>query len=89
LEREAYGISNNLEELANLMVQVCYGSHKENSKEFCWRMFDGRALIDNLITRSRGFAQVPVLDDAGTYQYLGRAYNLTNINVLEIEGESL
>jgi hypothetical protein len=85
LEREAYYISNNISELANLLVEVCYGMHGENSKEFCWKLFGGRGLLDNLAMRCRGFMQVPVLDDKGTIEYLGKKYSLLNLVLSEGE----
>ena len=42
LERRAYSISNNLSELTNLLVEITYGEHGENSKEFCWKIFGAR-----------------------------------------------
>lgn len=79
LEREAYNISNNLQELTNLLVELTYGRYGENSKEFCWRMFSGRGIIDNLFQRARGFIQIPLIAPEGDYQYLGKNYKLTNI----------
>lgn len=82
LERESYYISNNLSELSNILVELCYGRHGENSKEFCWKMFGGEGIIKNLLERCRGFVQIPLVDSSGTYDYLGKKYTLTNI-VLE------
>jgi hypothetical protein len=82
LEREAYDISSNISELTNLLVYVCYVLHPKASKDFAWRMFNGKGIIDNLIERCNGYMNVPVLDEAGTHEYLGRKYGLSTL-VLE------
>lgn len=79
LEREAYYISNNLKELTNLIVKVCYELHPASSKEFAWKLFEGSGIIENLKERCRGFISVPLLDDSGSYEYLGRKYRIENI----------
>lgn len=79
LEREAYSISNNLSELTNLLVELCYGRHGENSKEFCWKMFGAEGIVYNLNERCNGFIQVPVIDENGIHEYLGKKYSLTNV----------
>jgi hypothetical protein len=84
LEREAYEISNNISEISNAAVELCYGRHGENSKEFCWRLFGGQGIIDALFERARGFIQTPLLDPNGDYEYLGKRFKLENI-VLEKE----
>ena len=87
LEQEAYHISNNLAELTNLLVTLCYRDHGENSKEFCWRMFNGAGIINNLITRCNGYFNVPVLDSENSedsFEYLGKKFRLETI-VLDTE----
>jgi hypothetical protein len=79
IEREAYNISNNLSELTNLLVELCYGRHGENSKEFCWKMFNARGILENLYHRYNGFIQVPILDESGSHEYLGKRYSLTSV----------
>mgnify|MGYP001277006435 CR=1 FL=1 len=79
LEREAYSISNNLSELTNLLVELCYGRHGENSKEFCWKMFGADGIVNNLYKNCNGFIQVPVMNENGTHKYLGKNYSLTNV----------
>ena len=82
LEKEAYRISSNLSELTNLLIVTCYG-HGENSKEFCWKMFGAKGIIENLTKRCRGFIQIPLLDDSGMYQYLGKNYTIESMVINE------
>jgi hypothetical protein len=84
LEREAYSISNNLQELTNLLVEVCYGYHGENSKEFCWKMFGAEGILRNLLARCRGFIQIPIADEAGRFDYLGKKYSVMNLDVEKV-----
>lgn len=58
---------------------MCYGRHGENSKEFCWKMFGAEGIVYNLNERCNGFIQVPVIDENGIHEYLGKKYSLTNV----------
>ena len=88
LEREAYAISNNLSELTNLLIILCYEKNGENSKDFAWRMFDAKGIIDNLIERSNGFIQVPIVDESGSYEYLGKRFIIRNVVLENDDAES-
>jgi len=82
LERKAYGISNNLYEITNAIIKLCYERHGENSKEFAWKMFGGQGIVNALFERARGFIQIPLVNEQGDYEYLGKKFAITNI-VLE------
>lgn len=82
LENEAFSnISSNLAELTNLAVEVCYGFHPLASKEFAWKMFGGDGIIENLYERCAGFIRVPLLDKDGEWEYLGKRYKVTEVDL--------
>jgi hypothetical protein len=83
IREEALSISDNISELANLSVSICYETHPSDNKEFAWAVF-GEGIIDNIIKNRQEKIKIPFIDDNGSIEYLGTKYSLCEIN---IEGE--
>lgn len=77
-------ISNNIKELANIAVEVCY-KEKSASKEFCWDCF-GDGIVENL-TQKKDKVNVPVLSEIGDTEYLGKTYTTTELNLTDTTTE--
>lgn len=59
-------------ELANYAVRLCYEKYPRRNKKFLWRVaHDG--VLKNIKPRE---IQLPMLDDNGEYEYLGKRYTL-------------
>lgn len=69
---KAKQICPNQKELANLAVELCYGKYPKKNKKFIW-IIAGQGIIDNLKQVS---ISLPIEDENGRYEYLGRLYSL-------------
>jgi hypothetical protein len=70
-------VCSNPRELANLAVMVCYERYPKRSKRFIWKVAsDG--IIKNL-TKNTDKIMLPVKAENGKYEYLGRLYNMEEI----------
>ena len=85
--QEAYKISSNEQELANMAVVICYEIHPSDNKSFVWQVF-GEGLLENIREHKQQHSFVPFLDEKGDIEYLGRKYSLKEID-LNIVEESL
>ena len=80
--QEAYEISSDISELANLAVTLCYDMYPNDSKTFAWNIF-GDGIIKNIMFNNSGHKRyIPFLDNTnGDIQYLGSKYLLKEINI--------
>ena len=82
-------ISNNIQELANLSVYLCYKLKK--NKDFCWEIF-GTGIVSNLIENkiNSGDSNVmlPQSYKDGEIEYLGENFTMLPYN-LEVQDSNL
>ena len=66
-------ITNNEEQLCNLVVDLCYSEFK-TSKHFAWTM-SGKQIIRNLLEENGGYVEYPVMvQDEGEYDFVYKGY---------------
>jgi hypothetical protein len=75
----AYAISNNIQELANLAVVICYEAHPSDSKTFAWGVF-GEGIIQNIEKNKQEKCFVPFQSDDGDINFMGKNYRTFEIN---------
>ena len=59
-------------ELANLATQICYVKYPRRSKKFLWAVASS-GILENLEQKE---FKIPIRDDNGDYEYLGRRYSM-------------
>ena len=70
-------------ELANLAVRACYKYHpQKNNSKFAWRVAGG-GIVSNI---KQTVFPLPLRDENGEYEYLGKRYTMRDI-ILEGDGE--
>lgn len=69
------------EKLCNILVDLGYSSKK--GKSFIWEM-SGDTIIKNLLSRTEGYAQIPVKDPSGDIEYCGERFTMKKVYM---EGE--
>ena len=89
-------ISNNIQELANLSVYLCYKLKK--NKDFCWDVF-GSGIVSNLISMKiltdNTNVNIPELNPLGEIEYLGENFTVLPYNLMsdaqniDVDEESL
>lgn len=72
-------ICDDICELANLAVLICYERYPKKSKKFIWQIA-GNGIVQNL---SQTDLKLPLEDTEGKYEYLGRKYKLINVKMEE------
>ncbi len=82
IRQEAYSISPNIRELANLAVAICYVGNKDRG--FVWNLF-GEGIIENIKEESEKDIFIPFLDDDGDIEYMGNKYSMKKVSVSEGE----
>jgi hypothetical protein len=80
-KKEASMLCNCIEELTNIVVEVCYSNGSDNSKQFAWDIC-GEQMIKNLLKRNNNTIHYPVLDSLGDIEFGGEKFKLVS-NVLE------
>jgi len=80
IRNKAMKISSNIQELANLAVDICYDLHPSDSKSFVWSVF-GEGLLLNILENKQDENFIPLIDEHGSIEYLGKIYGLQKINV--------
>lgn len=80
IRNEAYKISSNINELANLAIGICYIRHENDSKDFAWSIF-GEGIINNILKNKSDKSYVPFLDENGPIEFLGKRYRMFEINI--------
>ena len=73
---KAKNISTNQKELANLAVKLCYEKYPNKNKKFIW-VIAAQGIIDNL---QQVKINLPIEDENGRYEYLGRNYSLQEVD---------
>ena len=68
------------EYLTDLAIYICYVLYPSRSKNFVWDIF-GNQIIENLKANSTEPIYLPVLDENGKIDYLGKKYSLMEVNV--------
>ena len=85
IRQEAYQISSNICELANLAVSICYEAHPSESKSFVWGVF-GDGIVKNVTKNRQKSCAVPFLvqnDEDFDFETLGLHYKMMEIDVKE------
>lgn len=73
--QKALEICPNVKELANYAVEICYVVFPKKSKKFIW-VVAADGILKNLKQQT---IELPIADEDGIYLYLGRKYNLKEI----------
>lgn len=69
---KAKEICSDQKELANLVVKLCYEKYFKKNKKFIW-VVAGKGILENL---KQIKVLLPVEDERGIYEYLGKTYSL-------------
>jgi hypothetical protein len=77
---QALSISDDIQELANLAVNICYISHPSDNKQFCWQVF-GEGILENIYKNKKEKCCVPFADKCGNIEYMGEYFKLFEIDV--------
>jgi hypothetical protein len=79
--KKLYEITNNLAELTNMAVVLCYKSFPKRSKNFLWKLLP-HGVIANL---NRGniirTISLPIEDQDGKFKYLNKNYSFYNLEI--------
>lgn len=68
--KECDSVTKSKKELANMATLVCYEMHKSGSKKFLWAVASA-GILENL---EQTEVMLPVRDQEGKYEYLGKRY---------------
>jgi hypothetical protein len=79
IKQEAFKISSNGSELANMAVDICYIAHVKDNKNFAWNLF-GDEIVENVLLNRQSNCQVPFIDKGGDLEYLGKKYKMLDIS---------
>ena len=66
------------EKLCNILVDLGYNTKK--GKTFVWEM-SGDTIIDNLLSRTDGYAQFPVKDPDGDIEFCGEHFSMKKVKM--------
>ena len=93
---EAYMISENLAELTNYAIALCYELHPSDNKAFAWSVF-GSGIVDNIKNNllRKGITTYKTLctkvgqvdDDAKIVSYMGKDYVEKEISIVNVEND--
>ena len=86
IRQEANYISSNGSELANMAVDICYITHKNDNKTFLWNVF-GEDLLENIYLNRQSNISIPFIDKNGDIEYLGNNYSMKEIEISDIDNE--
>lgn len=76
-------ISSNSQELADIMIYLCYSVLGVHAKSFLWKCF-GKEVFDNLMSKKNNkFIRVPMLNEKGSQKYLWSRYGTYLLNMEE------
>ena len=84
IRKEAFNISSNIQELANLAVTICYEQYPKGSKAFAWNIF-GEGIVKNIWKNRQKEVRIPFLDKHGNIEYLGNKYSSMEVNAEDEE----
>jgi hypothetical protein len=79
IRQEAQLISNNIQELANMSIIICYEKYPSDSKGFAWNIFS-EGIIRNIEENRQDECFIPVLDSNGEIEYLGNHYTMKKVD---------
>jgi hypothetical protein len=88
IKNEAYKISSDICELANLAVNICYISVESDNKQFVWQIF-GDGVVKNINKNRQEKIMAPFYDENGDIEYLGTKFSMFEIDPITEEGEFL
>lgn len=82
INKRAYAtISSNSEDLANIVVTLCYNVLGETSRKFAWDCF-GQEIVSNIKKRKKdNFVRVPIKNKQGSFDYLYSRYGIFLMNI--------
>ena len=81
IRNKAMKISSNIQELANLAVDICYELHPSDSNNFVWSVFN-EGLLLNILENKQEECFIPLINESGgDILYLGKRYSLKKIDV--------
>lgn len=83
IKRKSFIISSNIQELSNMAVQLCYIEHKNYDKDFVWKVF-GSGILENVKENKKEKIMLPVLNDNGNIEYLGKMYSNEEVDAVDI-----
>lgn len=67
------------QELANYIVEICYGKYSKKNKKFIWTIA-GEGVVKNI--KQLPVIRLPIEDENGEYEYLGYKYSLRDVRVI-------
>lgn len=70
--KQCKDICNNSKELANYVVEICYGKYPKYDKNFAW-IIAKEGIVQNI---NQVEFMLPIKDKNGEYEYLGKKYSL-------------
>lgn len=73
-------ISDDAQRLANLAIYVNYVLYPKSNKSFCWKIF-GDAIILNIYDNSNKSFVIPIKDNNGEIDYMGKHYKNKEVNI--------
>lgn len=73
-------ISDDIQELANLAIYVNYYLYPNSPKNFCWDLF-GEGIIYNIYDNSNYKFEIPLLDNKGDIEYMGKRYKNKEVKI--------
>ena len=76
-KKKARLICPNQKELANLVVELCYGKYPKKNKRFIW-VVASPGIINNIKQTN---IKLPIEDVNGEYEYLGFKYSLKEVDI--------
>jgi hypothetical protein len=74
-KEEALSICNNLEELTNIAIDICYEKYKSRTKQFVWDIA-GEQIIKNLLKKNDNLIHIPVQDESGAIEFRGERFTI-------------
>jgi hypothetical protein len=81
-KNELIKVCSNLDQLTNIIVDICYNKHSQSSKDFAWKMCSN-GMIKNIYKNNKNIISVPIKYENGTIEYLGERYSLKEVFVVE------
>lgn len=83
-ERIVNSIEQDQNYIVDLAIYACYVRHPSRTKGFVWDLF-GKEIIDNLLAKTDGTITLPIVDENGSVEYLGKRYSEKVIDLTEDE----
>jgi len=80
IRKEAYEISVDICELANLAAEICYRIYPSDNKSFAWYVF-GEGMLENIKKNRQKKIMAPFFEPKGNIEYLVNKYAMQGIKV--------